>query len=234
MSKETAEQKLLKIIEGSDAQKAAAAVSSKTIASVQEVAASVKASGLPSFSIPDFIQSIKDLMLGKKTDDKTPGKFGLRELNRVLITVIIICCIVLVKNFTSGVEFSKQEIDLAVDNQIARLSENLLPKAKEVSQYILSMAKRNIFQPFEEKEEVVITDADVPIKKIEEKTKDLKLVGISWLDSPESASALIENTTSGVTYFLKTGEKINSVTIKEIYADAVILVFEEEEMEFRL
>ena len=53
-----------------------------------------------------------------------------------------------------------------------------------------------------------------------EQTKDLKLVGISWLDSAESASAMIENTQSGVTYFLKSGEQINSVTVKQIFADS--------------
>ena len=237
MAKETAEQKLLKIIEGAEPQKESApspVKSSVPVPTAQQVALSVKGGGFPTFSIPDFIQSIKDLLKGKKAQDKTPKKFGLKELNQALLTSITIFAVIFAKDFVSGMEFSKQKIDFVTDNQITRLPDNFLPQVKEVSQYLVSITRRNIFQPFEEKPDEKLSEVNVPVKKIVEKTSEFKLVGISWLDTPQSASALIENTTSGVTYFLRSGEKVNNVTVKEIYADAVILAYEDEEMEFRL
>ena len=54
------------------------------------------------------------------------------------------------------------------------------------------------------------------------------------MDTPESASALVENTISGVTYFLRRGEKINDVLIEDIFAESIIVSFQGEEMEMKL
>lgn len=236
MAKETAEQKLLKIIEAAESPSAAAAKGASAAApaaSVQDVAASVKgigvsAPGLP--FIPQLIETVKGILSGK-----TPIVFGLKEFNRVLMAAIALFVVVFVNNFLSGVKFSKQDIAVKSDNKSAPLPENFLPEFKDAGEYLTALTRRNIFQPYEKK---IVEEEDLaksePIKKIIERTKELKLVGISWLDSEDSASALIENTTSGVTYFLRTGEKINSVTVKKIFADAVILTMDDEELEFRL
>ncbi len=236
MAQETAEQKLLKIIESAETPKAptqpAPTQSSEQV--VQQVAAAVKGGGLPFISMPAFFQNLLGLVKGRASADKTAVAFGLREFNRLLLGAILVFTIVFAKSFMSGMEFSQKEINLAVKTKISKVPDNLIPKTNGLPDYLMSITRRNIFLPFEKKEIEEAAVATEPIRRIIERTKDLKLVGISWLDTPESASALIENTISGVTYFLRVGEKINNVTVKKIYADAVILRFEEEEIEFRL
>ena len=75
---------------------------------------------------------------------------------------------------------------------------------------------------------------ELGIQRVSTQTKDLKLVGISWFESPETASAMVENTVSGVTYFLKPGERLNDVTVKNIYAESIVVTYQGEELEMKL
>ena len=132
---------------------------------------------------------------------------------------------------------SSQNVYFPLKDNIEFSMDNLLPKFKEMVQYVDAVSRRNVFQPFERK--VVEKEKDAPeelkgIEKIMDRMKELKLVGISWLDTPESASAMIENTTSGITYFLRTGDNIQGVKVKEIFVDSIIIVYDGEEMEMQL
>jgi len=140
-------------------------------------------------------------------------------------------------DFTRGLNMSRQEVSFEQDYQPVSDQESFLPSIRDLAEYISVVSYRNIFQPYERK--VVKAQEEVPeemrgYERIVEQTKDLKLVGISWLDTPESASAMIENTTTGITQFLRAGEKIKNITIKAIYADSVTLSYEGQEMEMRL
>ena len=57
---------------------------------------------------------------------------------------------------------------------------------------------------------------------------------MAWLDLPESASIMIEDSQTKTTYFLKTGEKLEDVTIKTIYTDRVVFSYENEETTIKL
>ena len=109
--------------------------------------------------------------------------------------------------------------------------ESLIPKVQAVSYYASEVKRRNIFQPYEEKTTTgVVTTGISKDSPIVRKTKNLRLVGISWLDTVESASAMIEDTEKNMTYFLKKGEKMGDIIVKTIYADSVALGYENEEI----
>ena len=71
-------------------------------------------------------------------------------------------------------------------------------------------------------------------QKIHDLASKLKLVGISWLDSAETASIMMEDTESGITYFVGQGEKVKELTVKKIYTDRVVLTYEDQEVTIKL
>ena len=221
--KQTAEQKLLKIIEESENTEGGGSSSVPADDVAQQIANSVKGTGV-TFSLPPFVANLLALVKGGASLDKPNVAFGLKEVNRILTIGIVIIFAYALINFLKGMTYSQKEFVWEVESTIAGKAELMVPQFKGVREYLEIVSFRNIFQPWEEK---VLVDEEIAvvkqIKLIEEKTQDLKLVGVSWLDTPESASALIENTSSGITYFLKKGEKVNNVVVKAIYADTVIL-----------
>ena len=93
------------------------------------------------------------------------------------------------------------------------------------------VARRNIFQPFEKKQEEQVAATPVDIQHIMEKPR-ICVCGFP-VEFIDSASALIENTNSGTTYF-KNRDQINKVTVQKIFADSVILTFEGEDLKLSL
>lgn len=234
MAKETAEQKLLKIIETTQKQEQTATRPAAAEDVVEQMSVSVKGLGMPNLEVPAFLKNIINIFKGQPSGTSAAG-FGLGEINRILMGIIIFLVLFFVFDFLHGMRYAQEDIKFKVDEKIASFSEDFLPGFKKVTEYLSVIGRRNIFQPFEVKEGTADTLIDdLEATAISLKTKDLKLVGISWLNTPESASALIENTTNGVTYFLREGEVINDVKVKEIYADSVILSYQNEEMEIRL
>ena len=249
MAKETAEKKLLKLIETTQAQEAAATTpgaavpasaagsgSPAPVNEAQQVLNSVKGSGLalPPLALPPFLTKIFSIFRSGSATSAAPAGFGLNDINKILLVGIAVVFTVLFFNFLSGWNESQKDLSFSVD-QMSGNMEAFAPQVRDLKDYLDTLNRRNIFQPYEakavQKEAAVTENAATPIS---DRIKDLKLVGISWLDTPESASAMIENTQSGVTYFLKSGEQINSVTVKQIYADSIIIRLGDEEMEMRL
>jgi len=245
MGKETAEQKLLKLIEKTDAQDTASGATPAPQANaeamrVYDSVRGVGSSGLPILPVvANFLATLKRWFSGGGT---TAG-FGLREINRILALGVVVAMAFFFLNFSQGIGQMEDDAHLSLKDRAEKLPEaiddlsSLLPSFKVLQDYVSVVSRRNIFQPFERKlvqDETEKMQEELGISRVSAQTKDLKLVGISWLDSPESASALVENTISGVTYFLKQGEKVNDVTIKNIYAESVVVAYQGEEMEMKL
>ncbi len=135
-------------------------------------------------------------------------------------------------------------------NQIPNLALELAPQKdvnsfsavsllKEFSHYSQIVNSRNIFEldlqnasQNEEQadaiEEKVITPKDELMKLIEY----FVLVGVSWSDDPV---AMIENTDAKMTYFVRKGDDIkDSIKVKTIFIDKVILEYEGAELELKL
>lgn len=157
--------------------------------------------------------------------------FGLREINKLLLTAVAVIFVFLILDFLKGAESLRKKIDSAVDFNTAKTSSNVMAPERNLSDYLDLAAERNIFQPFEKK--VVKEKSAVespPPPGIAVVTQKLKLVGVSWVDSAQSASAMIEDTESGITYFVHQGERVKEFTVKTIYANQVILTSEGEEI----
>ena len=65
-----------------------------------------------------------------------------------------------------------------------------------------------------------------PLEILREKAKTLKLVGVSWGETP---LAMIEDTAKRETSFLKAGQFINEIRVKAILKDRAILSYEDAE-----
>jgi hypothetical protein len=258
MGKETAEQKLLKLIEAADASGGDLGAATATIAQprmsapavvpppafneAEKVFQSVKSIGGPvNISMPSFVQNFLAFCKDPLACLRAPQSYGLKEIQKVLVILIVLVFLWASKDFIQGMEISQRALNLesGVDMSASSLTgmKGLIPESKDIEEFLATIAQRNIFQPYEPKEKPVenaVAVVDLGIQKVIEQTKVLKLVGVSWLDTPESAAAMIENTESGVTYFLHTGEIVNNVVVEKIYADRIIVVYEGEEMELRL
>jgi type II secretory pathway component PulC len=106
-----------------------------------------------------------------------------------------------------------------------------------LAEYASVVSERNIFHPFEKKvieEKAAAEEVVVPNQKIKSKMVDFKIVGISWLDTPQSATVMIEDTKTQITHFLRAGENLQGVQVKTIYADRVILSYEGETLAVNL
>ena len=244
--KETAEQKLLKLIESSQWQKGVTSPSppAQTVAFPEStvspspvneseqialrVAQSVRSPAVPGLKISSFLQNLGSLF---KRSGTTAG-VGLSQVNRLLTLVAVCMFFVLAGKMFMGWTESNQKISFLLDTKVSRTGEQLIPITKEVAYYLDQVQTRNIFKPYEKKQGDNKSSAENRV--IASKTQHMKLRGISWLDSPETASAIVEDSDTGTTYFLKQGDRLKDVTVKTIYADQVIMVYEGEEIAIKL
>ncbi len=201
MAKETAEQKLLKILETSG----------------QVPPSSLKAGG--------------GLSTGKGAQFKF--QFSIPMLNVILILGILVCMVILGLEIQSGSALLQQQVDLTLDEPAPHRSIDVgAPKTKDISYYAQKISMRNIFRPYEKEQ---LDKASVAVKpSLAIKLSKYKLVGVAWLDLPESISVMIEDTKTGMTYFLREGEKLDDVTVKTIYTDRVVFGYDKEEITIKL
>lgn len=234
--KETAEQKLLRIIEDSPkddsapASTAAAGANGAGAAAAAEIAVAVKG---PSLGVPAGLTTL----LGSFSNifGSFSGKsFGLKQVNTLLFILIVLACIGLVGVYRSETGILQGELDFSKGVKSAKgfSSFDPVPQYAPLTSFLDVVLERNIFRPYEKKEVAVIS-APTGKEKITVKMQDLKLVGISWLDTPDSASAMVELKT-GMTVFLREGERADDVFVKKIFADRVIFTYQDQEMEVRL
>ncbi len=239
--KETAEQKLLKVIERqgqaseSDEQKQEPrppTVDSSQELSAKQIEQAVKDVGLPKLQLLPLVEQVMGML--KRASLSNGFSFGLRQVNNILIAGIGIAIIVLAIGFMNDAQAVRKDIAFDFDPKHSKGVRSAVEVAKPLGEYLEKFQRRNIFQPYEEKKVEPKKEEQEQKQRIAGVLKGLKLVGISWLDSAETASALIEDTVSGTTYFLMEGESIRKARVSAIYADRVAITYEDEEMELRL
>ena len=170
---------------------------------------------------------------------KPAAAFGIREFNKIFILVLVVVGIFFVRDFIGGMKSSQQKLNFSVVEKVAQSSNIVLPAVKDLTEYLSAIQRRNIFQSFQPKVEETPPQAEaaapVEVKpQINDMVKDLKLVGVSWLDSSESATAMIEDAKSGATNFYKMGDQVAGVKVETIFADRVILEHEGEKFDLKL
>lgn len=162
--------------------------------------------------------------------------FSLRGLNTVLQICIVILVIYL--GISIKMEFSKlvrKDWDKSIEDEgaFSREIEAVASLLRPENFYLDKAKTRNLFDfaDEEQKEQVAFKeDEKKGPSKLEELTKGLKLVGISWSQDPD---AIIEDEGSQKTYFVKTGSNINEVKVQAIHKDRVILHYGSDEVELR-
>ena len=231
MAKETAEQKLLKLIETTDATDSGAdqgaAPASAGAEEAQKVLDSVKGSGAASPGVSNFFNNIINLFKGSSTLGQSPQAFGLKQINTILIVSVILTAVFFAQDFRKQMRSSRREILFPMQDQIEAVTEGVLPPMKDVAAYIERVARRNIFQPYEPVVEEVIAEP-IPQQQIINQVQNLKLVGISWQTSEDSITAMIEDRNTSVTHFLTRGDVLGGVRVEKILVDGVVLSFEGE------
>lgn len=202
--KETAEQKLLRIIETTKKAQAAASASAPAAPVAPQKPARRR-----------FVPA-------------------LRHLNLFMLVAVIASLLYLGREIVGGVSLLREDPD--VEHEESALAEGGSPSGLQLPDfgyYSGKVARRNIFRPYEKAETSASGNTGAGAL-LEKRMKNYKLVGVAWLDVPESATVMIEEVSSGVTRFLKEGDKIEDVTIKTIYTDRVVVGHENEEMVIKL
>lgn len=151
--------------------------------------------------------------------------FSMQTLNQALLAAILICAAVLVYEMRSGMGMLGQVVDLSAEGKSSgAIAQVALPTNKDIKYYLDKVNSRNIFRPYEVQVKVAAGKLDLA-----KRLSKFKLVGVAWLDLPETASIMIEDTEQKTTYFLKQGEQLEGVTLKTIYTDRAVFSYENEE-----
>ncbi len=199
--KETAEEKLLKIIEATKKAKGGASAASAVVAAPK----------------PSGMQLL----------------FSPAHINMLLIAAVLASLLFLIYHVNTGVALLSEEVSISTGGAIPRaLDASSLPQMKDVVYYLDKISSRNIFQPYEKKADDGASSSGVQALKF--RLAKYKLVGVAWLDVPESATVMIENTTTHETRFLREGDKIDDVIVKTIFTDRVVFSYANEEITVKL
>ncbi|MEI6438246.1 MAG: hypothetical protein WCO69_05810 [Candidatus Omnitrophota bacterium] len=200
--KETAEQKLLKIIEASKKAQSA----SKADAPARPAAQS----------------------------SRRQFTFNVRQFNILLVICLVASALFFGYELKIGLSLTAEQVDYAVENGGSKDMTNLfVPQMKSLGYYLDKVNSRNIFQPYEAKVDVK-TAAPSALVALQKKMEKFKIVGIAWLDVPESATVMLEDTSTHMTHFLKEGDKVEDVIVKIIYTDRVVFSRANEEITIKL
>jgi len=156
--------------------------------------------------------------------------FSIGALNIILFLGILGCVVALGFEMNSGYSLLHQSVEFPVESKAGNpLTDIALPSTQSADYYLQKINERNIFKPY-----VAKTAQKAAVQGIEQLMSKYKLVGISWLDLPETASVMIEDTQKNETFFLKQGEQLEGVTVKTIYTDRAVFSHENEETTIKL
>lgn len=156
----------------------------------------------------------------------------IKVINRFLEISIFILIFYLVGNFVvSIINLDKKPgLGLEIKKTLALSVFPQISPLKTASYYLEKARARDIFKMGLSGVADAKQISKMPVSKIVEVSKNLKLVGISWSQDPD---AIIEDIQAGRAYFLKRGQVINDFQVKAIFKDKVILRYQEEEIELR-
>ncbi len=169
-----------------------------------------------------LIAEVKKFRLNKETFKK----LNLHIANRIVVGVCACFTLFLIFSFISdNIHYKRSLEKLSSEASVEGVSSEVYP-AIDVTEAELAkeLRQRNMFSFLPPKAEAaVITEVPTVIT-------NFKLVGILWSDNPQ---AMIEDKKDQKTYFLKSGEKIKEIMIKEIFRNKVVLSNGEREWELR-
>lgn len=159
-----------------------------------------------------------------------------RAVNRVLMVLFVVAGLLVLNELVGGQNFLSKSQNVQIDKKTVKtvMSEsNTIPSISGVDYYTAKAKKRNIFQPFKEGESKSVVEASGENQRMADQVRNLRLVGIAWFETVDSASVMIEDLDKKTTYFLMKGDKMGDIYVKTIYADSVKLGHDNEEIIIR-
>jgi hypothetical protein len=197
---------------------------------VVQTSPALKAGGSGSISVQNLRSVYSSFMrkgLGVFKDDKK--QLNIKAVNSVFFAIIVLITLYYIngitvslrkiKNINLGNLVSVNDPSLAVSKETSLL--------KPFSYYLEVVQKRDIFRMGAKLPQ---DNSDVISSKAAEAAQTLKLVGISWSESPD---AMIEDTKAGKTFFVKKGQSVNDLKVEAIYKEKVVLRYGAESIELR-
>ena len=156
--------------------------------------------------------------------------FSVGTLNTLLFLGIMACIVALFLEMRSGFSLINQAVEFPPESRTgATISDAALPSTQSTEYYLRQINERNIFKPYVPK-----VAKKAAAQGLVQLMSRYKLVGIAWLDLPETASIMIEDIRKNETFFLKQGEQLEGVTVKTIYTDRAVFSHENEETTIKL
>ena len=165
----------------------------------------------------------------------------IKKVNLFLIIILVFAIGLLANEIFVGQKFLKEK-SMAVSSQKISKSgsgaEVSIPEPSPVSTYLAKLDKRNIFKPSDAPQAETSIAKSGTERTIDRIKRHLRLVGISWLDTVESAAVMLEDLKTNETHFLRKGDNLSvrnlgDILVKTIYADGVELGYENEEIIIR-
>jgi len=151
----------------------------------------------------------------------------LKVINKLLTILISVLVATSIYYVVSGKPNVSRIANMVSGIKVQAVKGKDIETLKPLNFYADEVRKRNIFSAVSS--EPAGGRAEFVASGLQEVTKNLSLVGIYMGMYPE---AMIEDKTEKKTYFLKQGNEIKGVKLKEILPDRIILEYKGEEMEF--
>lgn len=102
--------------------------------------------------------------------------------------------------------------------------------APPVDSYLEAITRRDLFQPGGDPEAKPVNFFAPPVAEVNEKLKEIQLVGIAWGTYPE---AMLRDKKGGRTYFVKEADTFEQILVKEIQKDRVVVEYKGQTHELR-
>lgn len=159
-----------------------------------------------------------------------PRELHFNLINRGLMVLLIFLVAAIAFNMNRVQPSLKALFSQVVASRPLAGEEQALASLRPLADYVREVEKRDLFHPVpppkpnepEPKAGTVKPPGPTPLEILREKVKALKLVGISWGETP---IAMIEDTTKRETSFFKAGQFINEIQLKAILKDRVVLSY---------
>lgn len=240
----TPEEQLLKLIESaSDSPKESGTPEKPSASNEASAARSGKGVVKVAPSMPkvvSFFSYLKDGFQKSRPIGTVSADFSfpinVKWLNRVLVAMVLAGTVYLISDFTFY-QSPKNRVLQSVSTADALHPEEGAWKAqpRELSYYKDAVGRRNPFLPPGSELSVQAEQGASPQgtpapaqNKITEILAQWKLVGISWGAEP---LAMVEDTQTGRTYFLKNGQQVGEIKVQSITKQKMIISYQGEEGE---
>ena len=166
---------------------------------------------------------------------KYKRSFGIKELNRILKTVVGVMILFFVVSSIVDLAGVNQDFSKSIQVPDSKMFE--MEPTKDVPTEGSSVEKWDLgkmFMPYGKRQE----DADKLKKeqssRLADMTKKLKLAGISFNPTdPKSAYCMIEDVEKSITTFLHEGDPVGLLKVQKIYENRVVLEQGDETIEIR-